>query len=110
MNGVSNKIASLFLRDVALKYNLVPEKGRIFLQPVDTWILRVIREISGHEEFQYWHCADYLVNNAPEPEKTNQGIWHLCADPDVGIGNRILTLLDSIDKIRQTIDKLEDME
>ena len=40
IRGVGTKIASFFLRDVAIRYEIEPDQNRDLLQPVDRWILR----------------------------------------------------------------------
>lgn len=78
VNGIGSKIASYFLRDVALKFGLAPCSSRELLQPIDGWVRLVVRILSntglGDPE-----CAAYLVANSSSPERANQGIWYFCA-------------------------------
>jgi len=79
VNGISNKIASFFLRDVACNYALTPRQNRPLLQPIDVWIRFVVHELSG-EQLNDTNCANYIVNESQEPERINQGIWYFCAE------------------------------
>lgn len=79
INGVSGKIASFFLRDVAVMHDLAPTQDRHLLQPVDIWIRLVARELSGDGKLDDHGCAVYIVNDTCQPETVNQGIWYFCA-------------------------------
>lgn len=79
INGVSTKIASLFLRDVAVMYRLAPSQRRELLQPVDTWIRFVAGELAQRSLKSDDECARFIVNNSHQPEAANQGIWYFCA-------------------------------
>jgi hypothetical protein len=49
VNGIGSKIASLFLRDVAIVYDLEPSKDRHLLQPVDVWVKRVFEKLASQK-------------------------------------------------------------
>jgi Holliday junction resolvasome RuvABC DNA-binding subunit len=83
MNGIGPKIASLFLRDVAVFYNIFPSRDRHLLQPVDIWVQRTFEQLALHEgkktqdteKIQRW-----IVENAAragvEAEAVNEGMWY----------------------------------
>jgi len=80
VNGIGDKIASFFLRDVAIIYNIAPKKDRALLQPVDTWIRFAVHSLSKNNRLSDNECASFIVNNSSEPEKANPGIWYFCAE------------------------------
>jgi|GEM_PF-562328 len=83
INGIGPKIASLFLRDVALFYNLTPSKDRHLLQPVDTWIQRMFEQLTQQrstsvqdtEKIQRWMLQE-SVRCDVRPEAVNEGTWY----------------------------------
>ncbi len=81
VNGIGNKIAPLFLRDVAVytvkNLSVTITKDRKLLQPIDTWVKFVVRELSG-SKLSDSKCAQYIVDNSEQPELVNQGIWYFC--------------------------------
>ena len=85
INGVGHKIASLFLRDVAVILNInvsVHGDNRYLLQPIDIWIrfcINLCQPSLGQSTKLDEQCARFIVENTDEPEKTNQGIWYFCA-------------------------------
>ena len=80
INGVGPKIASLFLRDVAIMYGCKKiSNNKKLLQPIDTWIRYCVRTCAGNKKLTDNGCADFLINDTDEPEKANQGIWYFCA-------------------------------
>ncbi len=76
IGGIQQKIASFFLRDVAVRFNLAPAQDRWLLQPVDTWVEFVVKRLSGDDEMDKPACARFIAENSNEPEKANQGIWY----------------------------------
>ena len=80
INGIGPKIASLFLRDLAVYFKLEPKENRRFLQPVDTWIRFVVQAISDNPKADDGECAQFIVDNSKAPERVNQGIWYFCSD------------------------------
>ncbi len=78
INGIGPKIASFFLRDVATRYDLTPAADRALLQPIDKWVRFVARHLGGHDLDDAGYAA-YIVGNADEPERANQGAWYFCA-------------------------------
>lgn len=80
INGVGPKIASLFLRDVAVMYDCKKiSNNKKLLQPIDTWIRYCVQTCAGNTKLTDNGCADFLINGTDEPEKANQGIWYFCA-------------------------------
>ncbi len=80
INGVGPKIASLFLRDLAVWYKLVPTQDRQLLQPIDTWEAFVASKMGGDgvPESRHDKCARYIMRQSQNPERANQGIWYFC--------------------------------
>ena len=78
INGVGPKIASLFLRDVAVMYDCKISNNKELLQPIDTWIRYCVQTCASNTKLTDG-CADFLIKNADEPEKANQGIWYFCS-------------------------------
>jgi len=78
IRGIGPKIASFFLRDVAVKYHLAPGEDRDLLQPVDTWVEFVVQRLSGDGTKDRTSCARFIVENATAPERANQGMWYFC--------------------------------
>jgi len=79
INGVSGKIASFFLRDVADIYMITPGERRELLQPIDVWIRFVARALAGNRGLSDRGCAEFIVEQSSAPERANQGIWYFCA-------------------------------
>lgn len=79
INGINNKLASLFLRDVVLKYQLIASEHRELLQPMDRWVRFLVQELNACRTMDDKRCARYVVTNAKEPERANAGMWYFCA-------------------------------
>jgi len=94
INGISDKIASFFLRDIAvlfekeLELNNLGSNERKYLQPIDIWVKRCCNylyrlenkasnravKISDYQHYVVERCMDdgkYIIN----PEKVNMGMW-----------------------------------
>jgi len=80
INGISNKIASFFLRDVASHSKIAPAHDRDLLQPVDVWIRFVTRQFCQNKESSDEDYAKWIIKNSTQPESANQGIWYFCAE------------------------------
>lgn len=78
IGGIGEKIASLFLRDVTVKYEIIPQSNRHLLQPIDTWAEFVTKKLSGNYKMNQADCANFIVNNSKEPERASQGLWYFC--------------------------------
>jgi len=81
IGGIGPKIASLFLRDISTLYDLQPlPQDREYLQPVDIWIRRVVRNCAADNKFSDEKCRAYVITHcSDQPERANQGIWYFCA-------------------------------
>ncbi len=90
VNGVGEKIASFFLRDVASYYGLFEEVGqcenvlnRELLQPVDIWIGRISEISSVPKPKKDAEARRNIVTKSLEygvlPESFNQGAWYFAA-------------------------------
>jgi hypothetical protein len=75
IRGIGPKIASFFLRDIFVQFELNLSQDRWLLQPVDIWVRRTVFKINS-KEMNDEDVAKYLVENFDEPEKINQGIWY----------------------------------
>lgn len=79
IRGVGPKIASLFLRDFSVYFELsrelIKDKDRWLLQPVDTWIRRAVRSFENDTKMKDEEVAKWLVD-FDQPELINQGIWY----------------------------------
>jgi len=100
IQGVSEKITSLFLRDLAhiMEIDLSKTQNRHLLQPIDIWVARTVISL-GENEFSYLkekikngrslnnkdkvELAKWIVRqseeNAANPELVNMGIWYFCS-------------------------------
>lgn len=79
IRGVGPKIASLFLRDVVVQFDLNPASDyRWLLQPVDVWVRRGVAELMGKEANDK-EVAKWVVANCRKPEAVNQGLWYFGA-------------------------------
>ena len=93
IQGVGPKIASLFLRDVAIWYGLPhyenencrflgEDDNRWLLQPVDIWIRRIVVDLNKpnmNKETKNEVIAKWIVKSCDEPEFCNQGMWYFGA-------------------------------
>lgn len=79
IRGVGPKIASLFLRDVAVRYGLTPRAERHLLQPVDVWVRRTVHWMTNSNGMGDEHVAQWIVDECEKPELANQGIWYFGA-------------------------------
>jgi len=79
IRGVGPKIASFFLRDLAVKYELAPIQGRHLLQPVDVWVRRTVHQLANNNGMGDKQIAQWIVGHCREPEFASQGIWYFGA-------------------------------
>jgi len=95
IQGISNKIASFYLRDLAFVMNIDLEniESRHLLQPIDTWLARTIISLDGDRflhlqerinkrnlrERDKVDLAKWIVKNSNQtqvnPKLVNMGIW-----------------------------------
>jgi hypothetical protein len=77
IRGVGLKIASFFLRDVAIRYGIELGQNRELLQPVDRWILRFAQMLD--DKLPRSAVSQWMVSNARSPELANAGMWYFGA-------------------------------
>lgn len=78
VNGIGNKIASLFFRDTVVQSGLTVCADREWLQPIDGWVKKVVWSLSG-AELKTDGCKRFMVEKCRAPELANQGVWYFCA-------------------------------
>ncbi len=78
ITGVGQKIASLFLRDVAIRDKPTRAPDRYLLQPIDIWVRRCVERLNPNRDFKKNDIAiaKWITNHALEPEAVNQGMWY----------------------------------
>lgn len=87
INGIGDKIASFFLRDIAVfsdKKISDNNEDRYLLQPIDTWIrysVYLCQPSLGEKQSEKIdrERARFIVNSVTESEEANQGIWYFCS-------------------------------
>ena len=100
IQGVGEKIASLFLRDLAyiMEIDLSKTQNRHLLQPIDIWVARTVISLAENEFSKLKEkikngrslnnedkvkLAEWIVHqtegNAANPELVNMGIWYFCS-------------------------------
>jgi hypothetical protein len=85
INGVGPKIASFFMRDVALTFDLQPASQRFLLQPMDIWIERIARRLwfGPDAKLGAETVGERIVSACAEldlsPEHVNAGMWYFAA-------------------------------
>ena len=90
INGIAEKIASLFMRDVAVyeRIDVKDSDDRELLQPVDVWVRRCYFEIDeplkspekSSEGINYNYAKSIIESCYKEslsPEKVNMGMWYV---------------------------------
>jgi len=94
VRGIGGKIASVFLRDVAVYFGLTKYlknvEDRWLLQPVDLWVRRTVSILARAHSMNDKEMAQWIVENASEPERANQGIWYF--------GSRIVRSEEALEK------------
>lgn len=95
INGIGNKIASFYLRDLKEFHILngkkikIVEGDRWLLQPIDIWVRRIVKghvekDISNDQEIAKG-IVDSSLKNELNPERVNMGMWFFGSNI---IGNR----------------------
>lgn len=84
IRGIGDKIASLYLRDlvVVLNINLNNIANRHLLQPIDIWVERTIKTLSGNNNMNKQQVASWIVNSSANHNCSPEyimGIWFYCA-------------------------------
>ena len=95
INGIGQKIASFYLRDLKEYHALkgeeveIKKEDRWYLQPIDIWVRRIINESEQDKRINDKKIAEKIVNisldNKLNPERVNMGMWFFGANI---IGNR----------------------
>jgi hypothetical protein len=77
VRGIGPKIASFFLRDLAVWYKIEPGQDRHLLQPIDVWVRRYVAMLNGGAESHTdeW-AARWICDHSAAPEALNQGLWY----------------------------------
>ena len=128
IQGVSEKIASLFLRDLAyiMEIDLSKTQNRHLLQPIDIWVARTVISLDKNE-FSYLKekirngrslnnkdklkLAEWIVRqsgrNAANPELVNMGIWYFCSQIAISKYrlNRVLENLNDLSRAKSLAHK-----
>jgi hypothetical protein len=79
IRGVGAKVASFFLRDVALRHGLAPEANRWLLQPVDLWVKRFTLMLDPGRGASDPAVAQWMTAHSDAPELANAGMWYFGA-------------------------------
>ncbi|MBM4446005.1 MAG: hypothetical protein FJ023_01465 [Chloroflexi bacterium] len=107
INGIGNKIASFFLRDVATFYHILPSKDRHLLQPIDTWVRRVSEQLMGRqmpdEEIAMWIVQE-AEKSVVSSEAVNQGMWYFGSQIG-GSEYRVSCALDDLKLAKVLVDE-----
>lgn len=112
IRGIGSKIASSFLRDVTVWFDVeVEEYASYLLQPVDIWVKRTVKELKSEDrepdedEARCWVYKKSKESNA-NPERVNKGVWFFGAEI-VGKKSKLGEALKNIcDKARSYFDTL----
>jgi len=78
IQGVGDKIASFFLRDLVDVYKITLNgiNNRHLLQPVDTWVERTVKILITDQGMNKSQVAKWIVCHSKSPELVNMGIWY----------------------------------
>ncbi|MGB2865248.1 MAG: hypothetical protein WBC05_18105 [Sedimentisphaerales bacterium] len=119
IQGVSDKIASFFLRDLAyiMKIDLSKTQNRHLLQPIDIWVAKTVisldeiefsglkgkikngRSLNNKDKVK---LAELIVRqsggNAANPELVNTGIWYFCSQIAIS-GYRLEIVLENLNDL-----------
>ena len=119
IQGVSEKIASFFLRDLAniMKIDLSKTQNRHLLQPIDIWIVRTVISLAENEFSKLKEkikngrnlnnndkkgLAEWIIDksgrNATNPELVNMGIWYFCSQIAIS-GYRLNRVLKNLNNL-----------
>lgn len=102
VRGIGPKIASFFLRDVVVTYevDLSSVQNRSLLQPIDVWVQRTVSRLADIAPNQKQAIAEWIVNASLEhkvnPELVNMGVWFFCSTI-VGSEYRLQSILNSLE-------------
>jgi hypothetical protein len=107
IKGIGDKIASFLLRDIVCILDAemkIPQKHRIFLQPIDRWIkgtaIYLWKDIN--ERTPNWVIAQRIVDKCEEFEisgvRFNQGAWQYCVTEVKDVKNLYAKLCNLCEK------------
>ncbi len=109
VNGINDKIASFFLRDVACKTGINVPRNRHVLQPIDIWVRRSARIAFDEPALDAAPFTEVARKVVDECEKTrvnaehvNQGMWYFGAvvcRSEI----KLMQALDDADEFRATL-------
>lgn len=128
IQGVGDKIASLFLRDLAciMEIDLSKTQNRHRLQPIDIWVARTVISLAENEFSKLDEkikngrslnnkdkvkLAEWIVHqsevNAAKPELVNMGIWYFCSQISISRYrlNRVLENLNDLSRAKSLAHK-----
>jgi len=119
IQGVGNKIASFFLRDLAyvMEIDLSKTQNRHLLQPIDIWVARTVISLAENEFSKLKEkikngrslnnndkkgIAEWIIDksgrNATNPELVNMGIWYFCSQIAIS-GYRLNRVLENFNDL-----------
>jgi len=101
ITGVSDKIASFFLRDVAWRYGVFPSTSRWKLQPIDIWVRRSapLLGMTGNDKATAEWIVEVCSTVGGKPEEVNQGLWYFGSEI-AGSQYRLKQALTDLDKAK----------
>ncbi len=86
IRSVGTKIASLYLRDLVVILgleNTIDDDNQVFLQPVDTWVRQVTKEIGLPETEDEMKLRKMIIERCRQADqsaiKFNEGAWYVGA-------------------------------
>jgi hypothetical protein len=79
IRGIGPKIASFFLRDVAVRFEIEPLRDRELLQPIDVWVRRYVTRRTKAAVLGDFMAAQWIYANSAAPEAANQGLWYFAS-------------------------------
>ena len=112
VRGVGPKIASFFLRDVAVWFKIEPVRDRELLQPVDVWVRRYMPiPAGGAAEPTDRQTARWICENSAAPEAANQGLWYFgsqIAASDVKLRRALADEQYAYELVERYVDQIQD--
>ncbi len=75
IRGIGTKIASFFLRDLAIWFDLDPDTDRALLQPIDLWVRRFVGMLDPTATVSDAAVTDWIIDHSARPELLNAGMW-----------------------------------
>ncbi len=112
VRGVGPKIASFFLRDLAVWFKIEPLRDRERLQPIDRRVRRYVASlIEGSAEPTDEQTARWVCRNSAAPEAANQGLWYFAsqiAASEVKLRHANADEQYTIELVERYVDQLEE--